>query len=113
MRLRSDDRGLTFSIAASALSRYLVHHHRGGYRDIQRWHLAQHRNRDQVIAFVAHVLMQTMAFRTEDQRTIHFVINLVIELAAALIKSYRPDIVRFDLFNGPANISDLCNGQIL
>src|SRR6185437_3692523 len=75
----------------AALASDLVHNHTAGDRDVQGRHASQHRDRDQVIAFLAHQLMQPIPLRSQGNCAIHSVVNLIVALSAALIETNDPD----------------------
>src|SRR3984893_8461204 len=56
--------------------------------------------------------MQPFTFRTENQRTIHVVIERVIDLRAPLVETDSPDVALFQLFHRTRDVGYFRNRQM-
>src|ERR1700686_2045639 len=103
--------GGTFSRAP--LSHDFKQDHRRGHRNIQRRHFAQHRNRNQEVAFALDQIVESFAFSAQNQRAVHVVVQGVVGLFGAFVKPHGPHIVFFQFFNGTGDIRYLGDGHVL
>ena len=54
-----------------------------------------------------------MSFRAQDERTVHFVVELIVELVRPFVEADCPNVARLQFLKRAAQIYHLGDGQIL
>src|SRR5579864_4252292 len=103
---------LCCSCAASALVRAplpygLKQHNGSGHGHIQGADRARHGNAHQKIALLGNMLVQSLAFRAEDDGAIHIEIDFVIGLVAAFVETDDPDVLGLQFLEHATDILGL------
>src|SRR5579864_6827268 len=101
----SEKRNHRWLLVASLASDF-VHYYCCRHGNVERRDLAQHRNGNQEIAFLADLLVQAVAFRAQHQSAVHQVILLIVSLGGAFIQPNRPDVARLEILDGPSDVGD-------
>src|SRR6476646_4146456 len=83
---------IRWALGAAALPDNFIEHDSGCDRYIQRRYFAEHRDRDQEIAFALYQIVQALAFAAQDQRAVHVVVEGVVGLLGTLVEANSPNI---------------------
>ncbi len=104
---------MILDLGGATLPRCLKEHHGASDRDIQGRNSARHGDAQQVVARLAHQLVQPCALAAEHQRAGGSEVELVIVGGPALIEADHPDAGLFDLFERPGHVHDAGHGHML
>jgi len=88
------------------LTHRFVHHDGAGDRDVQRGHLACHRDAQEMVAGLLHQVVQSCAFASEDEDAIGPEVEVGVVRRSALVEAEDPDMLPFHLLQRPHEVGD-------
>jgi len=114
LRLSFRRRGLGAEGAGgAALAKGFVEDDGTGGGNVEGADAAGHGNAQQVVAGAADEVVQASAFAAEDEDAVAGEVELVVVGSAALVESYDPKVVAFEVFEGADEVDNAGNAQML
>src|SRR5579883_2487163 len=84
-----------------------------GDRNVERGDLSRHRDAQQHVAMLAHLLVEPLALAAQDERRGLLVIHAVVIPVAALIEAVQVEPAFLQIFKRPVDIGDARHRKVL